>query len=103
MAKRMMDQFQSNISAALEVAYEEDHAACLLHRNEPYTQQIREKKDYEGEKHLQWNKYFHLDQTNYFLTGINEKGKKTRGTVCFPSAKPTKQLIEACQPDMAME
>ena len=68
----------------------------LLHRDESCTQQIREKKDSERKKHLQWNKYFYFDQTNSFSTGTNEKGKKIRGTVCFATAKPTEQLIDVC-------
>ena len=46
-----MKQFQAGIVAALETIYDEDHVVCLLHCDEPFIQQIRGGKDFEGKKY----------------------------------------------------
>ena len=39
--RMLIEKFQLSLTAAIKVLYDEDPAACVLHREEPYLRQLR--------------------------------------------------------------
>ena len=45
--RMLIEKFQLSLTAAIKVLYDEDPAACVLHREEPYIKQLREMEDFD--------------------------------------------------------
>ena len=70
--KMLIDKFQARVIAAVTVLYEEDPAACILHRDEPYLQQLREMPDFD-QKYSTSSRFMRLDNDSYFNRGTDDK------------------------------
>ena len=78
--KMLIEKFQLSLMAAINVLYDEDPAACVLHREEPYLTQLREMADFDR-KYSTWSKWLRLDNNNSFNRGTDKKPRSVRGTI----------------------
>ena len=97
--KMLIDKFQRSVAVAVTVLYKEDPAACILHRDEPYSQTLREIPDFDR-KYSTWSRFMCLDNDNYFNRGTDDKPRTIRGTISLASKGDIKKLVANCQTDL---
>ena len=67
----LIEKFQLSLTASIKVLYDEDPAACVLHREEPYLTQLREIEDFDR-KYSTWSKWLRFDNDNSFNRDTDE-------------------------------